>query len=1471
MNRILAHWGALGTGSGMVSRLLRLIIYAVVLLLAFECVTIDFKWPEQAVLGSLTIVLAYAIHRTRDSNLITLALMFASMLATGRYAYWRISTVAEAIATQGRTIGIVNIAFMLILLSAECYAFVILFLGHIQTIRPLRRPPAPMPDQIEDWPHIDVLIPTYNEPLSVVRSTVFAAMNIDYPYEKLHVYVLDDGRREDFHKFCEAAHAGYITRTDNKHAKAGNINHALRVVTSPYVAIFDCDHIPTRSFLQVTLGWFLQDNKLGMLQTPHFFYSPDPFERNLHQFMIIPNEGELFYGVIQDGNDLWNATFFCGSCAVLRRSTLDEIGGIATETVTEDAHTSLRMQVRGWNTAYINIPQAAGLATESLSGHIGQRIRWARGMIQILRTDNPLFAKGLKWPQRLCYFNAMIHFFYAAPRLIFLTSPLLYMLMGRINIPGHWAAILAYAMPHLFLANLANFRVQGKYRHSFWNEVYETVLAPYILGPTLLALINPKLGKFNVTAKGGLVKRGYFDRHIARPYVALILLNVLALAIAPVRFFYWNADHPGTIVMNVLWILFNMVIVGTANAVAFEARQLRSDVRIGSNKPVEVRLPDGRSLFGVSVDMSLGGAMLELEESLPIAANSRIQVIYPQRNGEASFSARALTIEGKNLRLRYEPLSVEDEELLTLVLYADADAWLGRGEERQPDQPLRSFLRLVRLSVRGVGHALVDWIPRRHSPKIAAARAEAATLLLAALLAGTAVTLHAQKNPPARPASAPVPAADEGSFHSSFTLKDVGVPEEIVLRGVHASRKVPFSLPHTDVVHQAALRLRYSFSPGLIAQISHLNLSLNGTLIATLPVPAKRGELQNALDATIPLPPEMLVRNNVLGFEFIGHYTLQCEDPAHTVLWSRVDNSTSVELSGSLLPLANDLKNLPLPFYDGSVSSNSADIPFAFVSAPSPQALQAAGIVASWFGLLAKSRPLHFPVNVGASLPRGNVVLFVESPAAMPPGLDLKIQGPVLAMRTNPGDLYGKVLIIGGNDAGQLLDAARVVAIGTPLVQGDSAQVTGFQLPNPREADDAPFWMATDRAAPLWAYSETTELQSDGSGPVAAYLRIPPDLYFGDKRSLPLHVDYRYNAISLANRSTLRVDANGSMVNELPLPHQDNPNKELAYDIAVPLVNMRPFSNTFLFNFYFQIAKTGNCQDSPPINLQGAILRSSTLRLRGLNHWAAMPNLELFANAGFPFTRFADLSQTRIVLPPRATPEELALYLSLLAYFGEQTGYPVLRVQVGDSSALGEDADYLILGTPDDQPAFGQLNETLPVVLRQDGFSIQDTGGLLRTMEHLWWQVAEMRPKWWWKLGQTTQRSGLLRTLSQVPDGLIQGVESPWHSGRSVVTITLRNREAAAPFVAAFWNSSMSGDISDSVSVFHGAAFTSFRIGDRFYHVGNLPWWGHVDYWLREFPWFIAVLTVLLGVLIVPWINVRLNRRARNRLETQKV
>ncbi|HZU09229.1 MAG TPA: UDP-forming cellulose synthase catalytic subunit, partial [Pseudacidobacterium sp.] len=969
MKRALAFWNTLGTRSSLIAGVARFAVYAALLFLAIECITIRFNWPEQLVLGTLTILLTYAIHRVSDAEVVTLALMFASMLATARYAYWRVATVAEAIAHQGSALGWANIFFMLVLLSAEFYAFVILFLGYIQTIRPLRRRPVPLPRNIEEWPHVDVLVPTYNEPLSVVRATAFAALNMDYPQEKLHVYVLDDGRREEFRKFCEGAGVGYITRKDNKHAKAGNINHALKLLGSPYVAIFDCDHVPTRSFLQVTLGWFLKDKKLGMLQTPHFFYSPDPFERNLHQFMSIPNEGELFYGVVQDGNDLWNATFFCGSCAVLRRTALEEIGGIATETVTEDAHTSLRMQMRGWNTAYINIPQAAGLATESLSSHVGQRIRWARGMVQVMRTDNPLTAKGLKWPQRLCYFNAMVHFLYAGPRLVFLTAPLVYMLLGRINIPGYWIAIAAYALPHLFLANVTNFRVQGRHRYSFWNEVYETVLAPYILGPTLLAFLNPKLGKFNVTAKGGIVKRSYFDKRIALPYIILILLDVAALVVAPVRFFYWNAGHPGTVLMNVVWVLFNMVIVGTANAVAFESKQLRKDVRISLKMPVQIKLPNGKSLFGETEDISRGGAWIKMEIPLDLPPATRVQVVYPLRGQEAEFPAEVVRADGLNLRLHHAELSLEEEELLTLVLYSGADTWLSRSEFREPDKPMHSFLRLVRLSVKGVGLALSVLLPRRKAVSLKTARVEA-VILLAAVLMGGCSFLHAQSS--VKGVSAPVQA--EGTFHTSFSLKDLGVPEAVVFRGVASGRNISFALPPSNIAQQASLHLQYAFSPGLIPQMSHLSVLLNGTLVATVPVPQDRNQVQSNLSLTVPLPAELLVRNNVLGFQFVGHYTQQCEDPANTTLWARVENTSQVEVSGSLLPLADDLKILPLPFYDGAVSGTSAAVPFAFASSVAdPAVQQAAGIVASWFGVTAKSRPLSFPVSTGDILPKGNV------------------------------------------------------------------------------------------------------------------------------------------------------------------------------------------------------------------------------------------------------------------------------------------------------------------------------------------------------------------------------------------------------------------------------------------------------------------------------------------------------------------
>ena len=629
-------------------------------------------------------------------RLSTLAMIVLSISASSRYIYWRFTD----------TIGFthwVDAAFGYGLVLAELYAFAVLLIGYLQTAWPLQRRPVPMPADVSTWPSVDVFIPSYNEPLEVVRQTVFSAMSLDWPQDRLHVYVLDDGRRPDFREFCEELGVGYIIRDNNHHAKAGNINAALKVTSSEYIAIFDCDHIPTRSFLQVCMGWFFKDTNLVMLQTPHVFFSPDPFERNLDTFHRMPNEGELFYGIVQDGNDLWNASFFCGSCAIIRRKELLEVGGIAVETVTEDAHTALKLARLGYNTAYLEVPQAAGLATESLSGHVGQRIRWARGMAQIARTDNPLFGKGLKFGQRLCYLNAMLHFFYGLPRLVFLTAPLAYLFFDAHVFQATALMITAYALPHLAHASVTNSRIQGRFRHSFWNEVYESVLAWYIMRPVIVAFINPKLGKFNVTAKGGVIEKAYFDWTIARPYVVLLLVNLVGIAVGIWKLFSADGDETTTLVINMVWTVYNIILLGASVAVASETRQIRGTPRVAAALPAVIRFENGRTLVCKTEDFSQHGLGLTVPPESDIPMGSKLSVSLFRSDEEGVFPA-VVTFNGKGrLGVKFDNLTLPQQAELASLTFARADAWIATWGTGQRDKPLRSLGSVITIGLRGMG------------------------------------------------------------------------------------------------------------------------------------------------------------------------------------------------------------------------------------------------------------------------------------------------------------------------------------------------------------------------------------------------------------------------------------------------------------------------------------------------------------------------------------------------------------------------------------------------------------------------------------------------------------------------------------------------------------------------------------------------------------------------------------------------
>ena len=944
--------------------------------------TVPLDWKAQAVLGGILFAVALIVSRRSRGRQGLVILMVVSLFCTTRYFWWRVSETSRYLTFNGSQTSPVDMIFIFLLLGAEAYGVVILVLGYFQGARPLRRKPVMLPDDIALWPAVDVFIPTYNEPLDVVRTTVLAALNIDWPRDRIKVYVLDDGKRSEVHTLAEECGAGYFARLDNAGAKAGNLNYGLARTTGEYVAIFDSDHIPTRSFLQMTVGGFLKNDRLALVQTPLHFYSADPFERNMKFFRKVPNENELFYGILQDGNDFWNAAFFCGSCAVLRRTALEEVGGVATDTVTEDSHTAVRLQRLGWHTSYINIPLAAGLATANLADHIQQRIRWARGMIQILRIDNPLFGRGLNWKQRLCYFNAVIHFLHATPRLIFLTAPLVYLLLGRSNLYGYAWAVLAYVFPHLFLATLTSSRIHGRYRHSFWNEVFETVLAPYILLPTMLALINPRWGKFNVTPKRNVVKKAYFDLRIASPFLILLALNFAGLTVA-IRQLLYGVDDPGTVTVNLLWTMLNILILGATLAVPWEIHQWRANVRIAMQLPIRLILPTGGEVEGVSLDISTAGAAVQLDRPCGLNPGNRANIVLRTPDSTCVLPAHVRRTSGLRLGLKFVLTDMHQHEALIRLLFGRADSWIrwsagpaGRKHAAQLRPPHAD--RHARHCNDPQGAVLGAGSRHRRARSRQAANQVPPSILLILL---AALVLPCQRVQAAEP------------FDETRDLAALGQQKPVTFRGGEGSLNLTFGVPTTKLVQNAALNLSYRSSGGFDANASRLMISLNGFQLATIPVQRKDGDPDTAQQIQVALPPDLVVPDNRLAIQLSGHCASGCKE---AVEWVRVESATNIRLSGTMVPLVNTLRILPAPFFDASVH-RAIRLPMIFAEDPDDQTLQAAGVVASWFGVMADDRGAKFAVRTG-SLQKGDAVLLTKRNSAIASQLDLaETTGPAIA------------------------------------------------------------------------------------------------------------------------------------------------------------------------------------------------------------------------------------------------------------------------------------------------------------------------------------------------------------------------------------------------------------------------------------------------------------------------------------------
>jgi len=723
---------------------------------------------------------------------------------------------------------------------------------------------------------------------------------------------------------------------------------------------------------------------------------------------------------------------------------------------------------------------------------------------------------------------------------------------------------------------------------------------------------------------------------------------------------------------------------------------------------------------------------------------------------------------------------------------------------------------------------------------------------------------------PAAAAAASAAAGGAGGAVRELNLTQLGIDYAVQLRGISGTVGIPFNVRADELVTAASFKLNYAYSPSLIPELSHLKVTVNDVLVATLPV--NRAEAGRPQTADIPIDRRLITEFNRINVELIGHYTRECEDPAHTSLWARIDASSSLKLTVAPLKLANDLAALPQPFFDRR-DVRRARIPFVFGAAASGPVLEAAGVVSSWFGAMADYRGATFPVSSG-DLPSGHAVVFV-TPESVVPGLTLPaIQGPALAVVDNPRDPTGKLLLVMGRTPADLRTAAGALALNSKAFSGASAAVTAFQEPPARKPYDAPRWVPSDRALQLGELTSAADLSVTGYNPdvVRVNLQLPPDLFTWRSRGIPLDLQYRYTPRVRPDQSTLNVNVNDNFVGGLPLrsanPAGDKwwnplavklmPDGTLAEhkEVILPPLAMGPRSQLRL-HYYFEPVG-GRCVPQLD-NVRGSIDPTSKIDVSGFPHYIAMPELAAYANGGFPFSRMADLSDTAVILPEQPSNADTETFLGLLGQIGRSTGYPALRVKVGRSGEATQfaDKDLLVIGNLQSQPLFTQWADKMPLKRNGNAPELKLNSWIDNAIDF----VIGARTR------QDLPGSMQIAVSDDGRDAVLAGFESPLRSGRSVVA-AITNPDTKDALLNALMTPDLLKSVQGSMTIVRDTQVNSVLGGDTYY-VGRLPPIAWVQWNLSRSPLMLAGLVIVLALLGAAVSYAGLQLRARRRLSVK--
>ncbi|AOJ47833.1 cellulose synthase [Burkholderia thailandensis] len=700
------------------------------------------------------------------------------------------------------------------------------------------------------------------------------------------------------------------------------------------------------------------------------------------------------------------------------------------------------------------------------------------------------------------------------------------------------------------------------------------------------------------------------------------------------------------------------------------------------------------------------------------------------------------------------------------------------------------------------------------------------------------------------PLAAPKPPGIAGAA-IRVPFATLGAYEPLRLRGSDTARTVNVGVRLDRVVTAARLRLTYTYSPSLVFPVSHLKVSINGEAVATLPFDS--GHAGRAITQEIALDPRYFSDFNQIELRLIAHYTLDhCEDPENSALWADVSPTSELIFDEASVRLPNDLALLPAPFFDRRDNSRLR-LPFVLPATPDDATLRSAGVLASWFGALADYRQARFPVS--SALPANDHAVVVGTAAQLPASLALPpIDGPMLVVADNPAAPDKKLLVVTGRSAADVDAATNALVLGNAALSGPWARVSRIDIGAPREPYDAPRWVPVNRPVTLRELvDDPADLQVRGSAPdpIRLNLRVPADLHSWGGAGVPLALHYRYTAPTVRSDSMLAVEINDQLVQSyrlsprsqdalgrVQLPLLSGSDSRATNDVDIPAFRVGS-ANQLQLRFTLDSEKTGLCTGVASEPQRAAIDPDSTIDFSRFIHYAMLPNLAYFANSGFPFTRYADLSQTAIVLPQRPSPAEQEAYLTMLGHMGQWTGFPALRVQVARAADAPRIAhkDLLVI---DGAPPYAQLahwRDALPVAIGEGAG--ESGGGFSRAA----FSVKERWP------GDARSPAGGARFEQSGALAALFGFERPGSDGRSVVALTATDARHLGDLLDVFEKPGLVAQLQGDVALVRSGAVESLRVGEP-YLVGYVPWYARVWTAVAKHPALLGLLGAAAGLLL---------------------